>query len=581
MPRQIDEKYAIIVPDADDMNCLLENGITAYALGNETAWRMVHVGQFKGKEVVILRKNDSAGDSIARMIRQDLAGYAFSVRIVNPSGRDHGGVGSYLTLEGGSIRDIEDLIGKNQPEYAPWVQTDLRGNVKGIYAGILADTVRKNGSFITVRNQQEDKDRLYCNRGGVYCLQNKPSIKAHISEYIPVERRSDNLLNNVANLMLATNEGVHEQRELDAVSRFINFPNGLLDIENKALLPHREDILSTFQHGFEYKPGNNKREVFEKFVRDLCTKPDGSVDEDEILALQEYTGLILSNMPMEKAKKALVLYGRHGNSGKSVYLRMFTRFFGMDRVASIKLSELTPDNRFILGQIAESRLIACGDESATTIKDSSTFKSLTGGDPVKVEQKGRQGFSYIYRGGIVICCNELPFFEDDRGDHLFERLLILPCEHSIPEGQRDPRLDEKLAEELPGIFDWGLEGLYRLMDNNFVFTKSESSERAVREYRVAGDNVYRFIMERYEITGSNNDRISKREFEDEYHRWASADKSIHKVERKNIQARLESYGITSGRGNVGDKISIYVYRGLKRKEPDYMEITDDEDCPFT
>ena len=580
MPQQIDEKYAFIVPDADDVKSLLEYGITAYALGNKTAWRMDHAGQFKGKEVVILRKNDSAGDSIARMIRQDLTGYAFSVRIMNPSGKDHGGVASFLTEEGGTIRDILDRIRETPVEYAPWVQIDRQGNVKGINADLLADTIRQKERYIIVRNPKDDKDTISFYRDGMYPPQNRQSIKAIIREYIPRARATDNLLNNVLSLMLATNEGIHEQWEIDSVSRIINLKNGFLDVEKRKLLEHDASILSTFQHGFAYEPGNNKREVFEKFVRDLCTKPDGNVDENEILALQEYTGLILSNMPMEKAKKALVLYGRHGNSGKSVYLRMFTRFFGMDRVASIKLSELTPDNRFILGQIAESRLIACGDESATTIKDSSTFKSLTGGDPVKVEQKGRQGFSHIYRGGIVICCNELPFFEDDRGDHLFERLLILPCENSIPEDQRDPQLDEKLGEELPGIFNWALEGLYRLMDNNFVFTKSESSERAVREYRAAGDNVYRFIMERYEITRKFNDRVSRREFDDEYHRWASADNSIREVDRKNIPGRLEAYGVTCDTGNAGDKHHVAIYRGLRKKEQGFLE-ADDEDLPFT
>ncbi len=579
MPRQIDEKYAFVVSDADDVKSLLGYGITAYALCSGTAWRMDYAKQFKGKEVVIFRKNDSAGIRDAKDISQDLMGYAFSVRVVNLSAIDHGGVVSFLTEEGGNMRDIADRIREAPVEYAPWVQIDRQGNVKGINADLLAETIGEKENYIIVRNQRDDKDIIYFYRDGVYTPQNRQSIKAIIREYIPRARATDNLLNNVLSLMLATNN-THEQRELDAVSRIINLKNGLLDVEKRKLMEHDASILSTFQHGFEYKPGNNKREVFEKFVRDLCTKPDGSVDEKEILTLQEYTGFTLSNEPMEKAKKALVLYGRHGNSGKSVYLRMFTRFFGMDHVASIKLSELTPDNRFILGQIAESRLIACGDESATTIKDSSTFKSLTGGDPVKVEQKGRQGFSYIYRGGIAIGCNELPFFEDDRGDHLFERLLILPCEYSIPEGQRDPRLDEKLAEELPGIFEWALEGLYRLMDNRFVFTRSESSERAVREYRAAGDNVYRFIMERYEITRKFNDRVSRREFDDEYHRWASADNSIREVDRKNIPGRLEAYGVTCDTGNAGDKHHVAIYRGLRKKEQGFLE-ADDEDLPFT
>ncbi|MFR1062307.1 MAG: DUF5906 domain-containing protein [Enterocloster sp.] len=68
-----------------------------------------------------------------------------------------------------------------------------------------------------------------------------------------------------------------------------------------------------------------------------------------------------------------------------------------------------------------------GDQTGSEIKDSAIFKQLTGGDAVQVEQKNKQPYSYIYPGGIVIACNNLPGFADDKGSHIFERLCIVPC----------------------------------------------------------------------------------------------------------------------------------------------------------
>ena len=588
-----ESKYAFYVEGEKDVETMVKNGyLCCTTAGGSNDWRAEFAEVFKGLNVVIIADNDQPGKKSAEKIRKDLRRYAHSIRIITPSDEHHGDVTDYLTKEGGTVQELNEMIEKADVVYAAWVIM-RKDTPAGINAGILASIMAANEPHIIVRSPKDDKDQFFRLNDGKYEQLNKPAIKAAVREYIPISMQTDNLLNNVASLMFATSENIHALPELNADGRYIPVLNGMYDIEGKRVIPHSPKVFNTFQYPFILDIGSDgikgleqiakTAKHFMKFIREFASKDDGTVDEEMILIIQEYLGFLISNEPMAKIKKVLMLWSRLGNSGKSVVIRLVINLLGLDRVASIKLKELTADNRFILGTLPESRVIACGDESNSNITDSSIFKSVTGGDPVKIEPKGKQGFSFVYQGGFVIACNGLPCFTDDKGDHLFDRLIILPCEHHVTEDTKDPELDEKLKKELQGIFAWSLIGLHRLRDNNFVFTKSEASETAKREYHGMMDSVFRFISEFYDVTHDFNDRTSKTAFDDAYQQWAFQNDGIKPVEKRNLAARMESLGFSNGCGNVGEKRNIAYYRGLKPKETEDSDTNNEslqEELPF-
>ena len=576
-------QYVYIVEGEKDCETLrkLKNGFACCVTpGGAQDWRNDYAHYFKGRNVIIFRDNDEAGIKAAERILSDILPYAFSIKIVNPSKRDHGDVTDFLTLEGGTTQSLRDLCNEVKPIYAPWVKTDGKGNASGINSGRLAETISEHEDYVIDRNHGDDRDIFKNYEKGAYKEFNRGDIKALVREYIPASFVTDNLLNNVCNLLFATNDRVYCKSDFDTCEGYVNFKDGLLDIKSKPkkIVPHNPEILSTIQFPFNYDPRNDKHPVFDKYIRDLCTKPDGSVDEGEIAIIQEYMGFVISNVPMSKIKRCMVLWSRQGNTGKSVLIRLITSLIGIERTAPIKLNELNAEHRFILGKLPGSRLITCGDESNSNVNDSSIFKSITGGDPVKIEPKGKQGYPFIYRGGFIIACNGLPCFVDDK-DAVLKRLLILPCEHYVSDEVKDADLDKKLQKEIIPIMNWCLEGLYRLIDNRYVFSKSESSIKAMEEYRSVTDNVYRFLREYYIITGDYNDRISKKDFDDQYHTWASKDNTIKEVDRKNLAARMEFYGVTISQGNAAGHRNVYVYRNIKEKPVEFEEVP--EDIPFT
>ncbi len=59
----------------------------------------------------------------------------------------------------------------------------------------------------------------------------------------------------------------------------------------------------------------------------------------------------------------------------------------------------------------------------------------------------------------------------------------MPCVNTIERERRDSAILDKMLKERDAIFNWFLEGLHRLMNNNFKITRSKACEVAMNEYR--------------------------------------------------------------------------------------------------
>lgn len=80
--------------------------------------------------------------------------------------------------------------------------------------------------------------------------------------------------------------------------------------------------------------------------------------------------------------------------------------------------------------------------------------------------------------------NQLPVFRNikDIEDGFFRRVLILRTNYKSVK-EVDTRFNEKLEKEIEGIFNWWLEGLERLINNNFQFSHPDYRQEVIDEYR--------------------------------------------------------------------------------------------------
>ena len=564
-----------------DVETLKAMGYVATTAGSVTDWKKEYAAYFTGAKVVILPDNDEPGLKLKDRIIRDLRHYAHSVRWAITSVTDKGDVTDYLKKERHTKENLQQLIGQTSNINAPWIYLVGKGENQKlkINAGILADSISKGLSYKIVRRPDEEKDDFYFYEHGVYNKCNRNKVKSIIMRYIPKEFVSDNLINNVYNLLMCQEANICTYRDLDREENYINLRNGLYNIKTKKLERHRPDVLSTIQLECEYDPNAIHRPVFERYINDLCSDRDGNIDEEKKAIVQEYAGIILSSVRVHRTKVALVLYSLLGNTGKTQLLNLLSELLGGDKTANIPIQNMNEASKFALGEIVGKRMISIGDQTSSEIKDSAVFKQLTGGDEVKVEQKGKQPYSYRFPGGIIIACNNLPTFSDDKGGHLFQRLCVIPCINVIEEGRRDSMLLDKMLEERNAIFNWFLAGLHRLIDNGYKLTKSKACEMAMNEYRTKMDTVYRYLSETHIITGDKNDMVSKPGFEDDYMQWCK-DNGFLNVNKQNIKDRMEANGCPADKANYNGSRGVMVYRNLKEKPSSFEEIEEQTEIPF-
>ncbi|WP_343828292.1 DNA primase family protein, partial [Clostridium subterminale] len=332
-------------------------------------------------------------------------------------------------------------------------------------------------------------------------------------------------------------------------------------VKTKILEPHTPGYISDFQLDINYMDNPSNNHIWDGFL-DTLTEKDQEIKD----FLQEWYGLILSNYDASIVKSFTYLTGK-GDSGKSIPIKVLNALLTDKLFMALDVCKL--GDRFSLGNVANKRLIACGDVVGRFIDESSLgmMKQLTGGDIISIEKKGKDPLSIHYRGLMMFSANHIPSFNGDLGRHVFERINIIPCNNVIPAEKRDKLFHEKILQEKDYIFKWALEGLERLINNDFRFTQSKKMIEAKEEYSLDVDSVRAFIRRSYDITESKQDRCKTKTVYEEYNNYC-LEEDLIPVSKKNFKPRLLNL-------NIG--FTVYCgsehYTHLRKK--DYIEVEED------
>ena len=213
------------------------------------------------------------------------------------------------------------------------------------------------------------------------------------------------------------------------------------------------------------------------------------LDAEDISTLQEYMGYCL--IPTTKAQKMLMLVGQ-GGEGKSRIGSVLWAILG-DNMVNGNLNKVET-NRFARADLEHALLMVDDDMKTEGLPQTNYLKSIITAElPMDLEKKSQQS----YQGELH--CRFLGFGNGslkalyDRSDGFFRRQIILTTRRKDKNRVDDPFLSEKLISEKEGIFLWMLEGLKRLIDNNYKFTISEKAKENMTEAVSDGNNIVEFM----------------------------------------------------------------------------------------
>lgn len=318
---------------------------------------------------------------------------------------------------------------------------------------------------------------------------------------------------------------------------YVNFKNGMLNLKTKTLEPHSSEFLSTKQIQSNYKKIDDYNINNSKFMSYL----QESFYKEDFNTIQEWLGYCLCNNM--GGQKFCVLSGS-GKNGKGTLVRIINSFFEKDFVSSVDLSKLSKQE--YAARLYGKALNVCADISDSFISDSSMIKQLTGEDTIEAKELYSNPFSFINKAKIMFASNKLPQTSDKTIGFL-RRLLIISCD-KIPTKKIDKLSEILVSEELELIISWSIEGLYRLIENNFEFSESNKTKENIENYKIQNDNIVSFIKEYCHITNDNS-QIPKNEFSMMYKQYCKIN-SILPQSSKNINNYFKEINVKEYRAII-------------------------------
>ncbi len=326
----------------------------------------------------------------------------------------------------------------------------------------------------------------------------------------------------------------------------INLQNGTFEItENRQILrPQNPADFLTYQLPYSYEE-QAQAPKFHQYLETVLP------DENLRKILAEFLGYVFVHPSTLRLEKALLLYG-NGANGKSVMFNVVFALLGKENILSHSLYCLTNRQTGYHRADLATKLLNYNSE-LDGISDRSIFKAMVSCENIEARPIYGRPFNFINTCKFMFNCNELPR-ETEQTHAFFRRFLIIPFNVTISERDQDKKLGDKIiGEELPGVFNWVLEGLCRLLQQQ-GFTYSEISEEALRDYREQSDSVQMFLKD-HSYSPDTLNLVPLKEIFPEYKVYCS-DCNYRPVSNKTFADRLRAKGFTLKKEKYG--MGVYV-----------------------
>ena len=380
--------------------------------------------------------------------------------------------------------------------------------------GFCEDFLQKNpmvcvsGSFFTKDGRVADEEGI---RKQIYEML-RPYLNCGLA------KRASALLEMLKLEAYAPNLPVHEDR--------LHVANGTLFLGGE--FTERKDFCRN-RLPVKYDPEAPQPVTWLHFLSEL-------LEDEDILTLQEYLGYCL--IPTNRGQTMMLLKG-NGGEGKSRIGVVMQKMLGDNlKNGSIAKVERSP---FARADLEHQLLMVDDDMKMEALKSTHYLKSLiTAEMPMDLERKGEQSYQgQMYVRFLAFSNGDLESLYD-HSDGFYRRQLILSVKKKPSDREDDPFLADKLCAEIESIFLWCLEGLRRLIANNYRFAESARTRDNRTEAKQEADNVLLFLRSEGYIRLKADSTITSVDLYAIYTMWC-ADNAYKPLAARTVSMTLKKH----------------------------------------
>lgn len=357
----------------------------------------------------------------------------------------------------------------------------------------------------------------------------------------------------------------------------IHFKNGTYLLA-EGFVPDREWTMNRLP--VVYDPDAPRPERWLSFLSEL-------LNDGDIQTLQEFLGYCM--IATNRGQAMLLIIGS-GGEGKSRISAVMQTLFGlnmnMGNIGKLESDKFCPADQ-------EGKLLFIDDDmKMEALGSTNTIKTIvTCEGRMYLERKNKQSFQGLMYVRLLCLGNGTLKALHDKSKGFYRRQIIMRTKNKPADREDDPFLKEKLEAEISGIILWCLEGLQRLVNNDFKFTISEQSAQLKADFMEEDNNIKAFLCSEGYIKFAPGERATTKELYDVYRRWCydNADKPMaSSTFSKYLATNAADLRIRPNKNIVNEynkKVRGYdgvkaICKGLTDRDNDFQVLSLDAWTPF-
>jgi P4 family phage/plasmid primase-like protien len=244
-----------------------------------------------------------------------------------------------------------------------------------------------------------------------------------------------------------------------------------------------------------------------QFIIDVCMEDEIRIPEKEELLVQ-----IPAQALMQRTANPAYLCNGGGSNGKSTYLQLIGEFVDGANYSSITLQALSHE-RFKAAELYGKLFNICADIPKDLVKDTGTFKMVTGGDMITAEKKFGQPFRFINRAVLIFSANELPMV-DDNTYAFWRRWNIIDFMNKFKE---DEDFKKKLLTEnnKSAFLNMVIKEIGVIKNSGLIINKK--SDEIMEQWKMKSNSAYAYLKPN--VKKSATDHITRKMLYSEYYKF--------------------------------------------------------------
>lgn len=387
---------------------------------------------------------------------------------------------------------------------------------------------------------------LYYYKDGVYKYATNDFLYSCIVKTINQSAKK-NFGNTVINYITAF---LYNESTIKPDVNYINYKNGLYNLEDNQLYQHTPDIFTINQLNCSYNPNISSCAVVDDFLDSITC--NNANRKQTILIIIGYCQTARVDL-----QKSFIFYGSRGANGKSTLSNLIMKLIGRNNICSIALQVFS--QRFGTNELNGKILNLVEDMPAKLVDDLGVFKSVVTGDLIMADVKGKDRIPIISYAKHIFTTNILPDLADST-NAVFRRFNIVNFEAQFTdEEKKNFNTNYKILQSqnsLDYLANISLKAYIEYCNSNIYSLPNEEESLAFLErYRLNNDSILSFIQdEAYQGWIQNNVKTSVLY---EKYREFCITSGAKKVSRQKFRTILtEQYGFSIKKINGYDVYSL-------------------------